>query len=123
MAIVVKKRIINKNEDQEWMIDIGDIAHAECVITYDRHINLRTRSVKTNGSCKIQTLWTKIEHRGKGYATQILKTIFLLCKQNNVKVIELDDCSDNYRKPDNIYVKNGFKYTTLSHHEMRLTIN
>jgi hypothetical protein len=27
-----------------------------------------------------------------------------------VRLITLDDCSDNYRKPDNIYREHGFEY-------------
>lgn len=85
-------------------------SYADCVLKYEKTINLRNRLIKTNGVFHILNLHTHPDYRNNGYASLLLKFIIQFCSQNMVRLITLDDCSDNYRKPDNIYLEHGFKY-------------
>ena len=40
---------------------------------------------------------------------------------NNIKQIKVDDMSDNFMKPNNIYLKNGFTY--ISKYELEMLLN
>ena len=59
----------------------------------------------------VSTLKTEKEWRGNGYASKLLRRAILEARRNRCKVIELEDCSDYYGLPNNIYIKHGFKYT------------
>lgn len=56
------------------------------------------------------------EHRNKGHGTELLKLFMIEAFENNAIHIELDDCSDNYRKYNNIYTKYGFTYIGSDNH-------
>jgi GNAT superfamily N-acetyltransferase len=56
-------------------------------------------------------LKTKKEWRGRGYASELLRRAIWEARRNGCKVITLEDCSDYYDLPGNIYLKHGFKYT------------
>ena len=43
------------------------------------------------------------------------------CINNDVTTIELDDMSDRYRQPRNVYVNNGFRYCANDGPEMHAT--
>jgi GNAT superfamily N-acetyltransferase len=86
------------------------VSRADCELQYEKTINLRNRLIKVNAVCHICSLYTHPDHRNKGNASVLLKTIIHFCEQNMVRLITLDDCSDNYRKPDNIYREHGFEY-------------
>lgn len=47
---------------------------------------------------------------GKGYATALLVYASKEAVRRGITVINLDDCSDKWRKPYNIYTKVGFEY-------------
>lgn len=49
-------------------------------------------------------------YRNKGIGTKLLKWFMLQVSHFGVIHVELDDCTDNYRKPHNIYLKYGFEY-------------
>ncbi len=53
-----------------------------------------------------------------GHGTYILNYIKKICVENNINVIKVDDCSDNFNKENNIYLKNGFKYNQYLYPEM-----
>jgi len=67
----------------------------------------------------ITSLHTKKEYRKKGYATKLLKRATWEAERNNIKYIELDDCSNYFHKRENIYLKHGFKYVIPGFPEMR----
>ena len=48
--------------------------------------------------------------KGKGYAITLLVHASKEAVQRGIVYIELDDCSDCYRKPHNIYTKLGIEY-------------
>ena len=63
----------------------------------------------------ISSLYVKEEYRNKGFGTMLLSMFLHEIYNNNVLHIELYDCSDNYRKTNNIYLKYGFKYIDIEH--------
>lgn len=61
-----------------------------------------------NNEMNIHYIKTHKDHTGNGLATYlILNTIFVF---QDVTRIELDDCSNNYRRFKNIYTNIGFEY-------------
>ena len=63
------------------------------------------------------------EHRNNGHGTELLKLFVTEAFDYNAIHIELDDCSDNYRKINNIYTKYGLKYTSSDNHMQGNTRN
>ena len=61
--------------------------------------------------------------KNKGYATILLLSVLQKAKNKNINVVELDDCSSNYNKKHNIYLKLGFKYINKYGPEMTGNIN
>lgn len=55
-------------------------------------------------------LWLQSNVRGKGYARFLFEYMINYSKENGIKKILLDDCSENFRKEHNIYVNFGVKY-------------
>jgi hypothetical protein len=53
-----------------------------------------------------------INYEQKGYGTILLNEVISILrkKYSNIRTIELDDMTDRYRQPNNIYVKFGFTY-------------
>ena len=66
--------------------------------------------VINNRVVTLLSLYIKLQYRGKGYGTLLLLDFLQESYKNNAIHITLDDCSDNYRKKNNIYVKYGLKY-------------
>lgn len=92
--------------------------YASCHVTYDRYFEFRTRNCYINSNLHIIELETVEEHRNKGYATKLLTYIKNFCNVHKIPTITLDDCSDRSRKPNNIYIKNNFKYVENNEPEM-----
>ena len=59
----------------------------------------------------IISLYVDPVHRGKGFGMKLMKEFLTKAYDLGVVHAELDDCSDNYRKDHNIYIKCGFTYT------------
>ena len=57
-------------------------------------------------------------YRDKGYATVLLNWLFDEVKSKGYKTINVDDFTDLFRKPNNIYLVNGFKYIEEGYPEM-----
>lgn len=66
-------------------------------------------------------LWIQVEkeYLGQGYGKllMILAIGYFLTENANISAIELDDCSDNYGKPNNIYFKLGFRMVNSTNPE------
>lgn len=60
--------------------------------------------------------------RKQGYATLLLKILIKDLKREGYQYIYLDDDSDHYRKPHNIYVDLGWRYIHNWGPEMTLTL-
>ena len=69
-------------------------------------------------SVSLTSLHTFEDYRGKGYATVLLNWLFDEVKSKGYKTINVDDCTDLFRKPNNIYLVNGFKYIEEGYPEM-----
>jgi hypothetical protein len=63
-------------------------------------------------NCIITNFNINFEHRG--YGTILLNEVIdkLKKKYSSIRTIELDDMTDRYRQPNNIYVKFGFTYVS-----------
>jgi hypothetical protein len=48
--------------------------------------------------------------KGKGYATALLVHASKEALKRGITHITLDDCSDNWNKPNNLYIKAGLEY-------------
>lgn len=81
-------------------------------IIFDKIINeeiiSRIESIKIRNELDIISIFTNKEHRGKGYATELLNEVKKYCKNNFLKNIILDDVS-GVNPPSNLYYKLGFK--------------
>lgn len=61
-------------------------------------------------SVTITDLYVEPEERGKGFSIKLLYTLLGKARDSNIKYIYVDDHSDNYRAPHNIYTKIGLEY-------------
>lgn len=76
------------------------------VVSYIRAREYFNKDISLEKGFLVLDLFTVEEHRGKGYASTLLKDLISTCK-NSFKYIILDDCSDAV-PPHNIYYKLGF---------------
>ena len=81
-------------------------------IEYYVNINARRMEIK----------WIQVneKHRGKGYAKKLISNAI---NNHKINIVELDDCSDRFMKPDNLYIKMGFRYIEEEMPEMILYIS
>lgn len=70
--------------------------------------------------CHILTVHSNVQ--GKGYAKMVIRECIKICREMDIKMIDLDDMSDHFRKPHNIYKNFGFKYTHDTGPEMYLKL-
>lgn len=117
----------NKNETDDYcvasykLIYDDDFAHLFFTIHCDNPLVTKHNKYYRNTYCIIQYVFTKEEYRNKKYATCLLLYLQEYCKNNNVKIIKLDDCSARFNHSNNLYLKNGFKYVTCGEPEMSFT--
>ena len=64
------------------------------------------------------SLYVDPKLRNKGIGSILLNQLIQYAKKNQVKQIVLDDMTDNYRMPNNIYLKHGFRYVNIDGPEM-----
>ena len=78
--------------------------------------------VISNNNCTITSI--NIIKPNKGYGTILLNEVIKDIKEyfSNIKQIDLDDMSDQFRKEHNIYIKFGFKYINDYGPEMELLL-
>jgi GNAT superfamily N-acetyltransferase len=68
-------------------------------------------------------LYVPTVYRGKGIGTQLMVHLINWCRtRSSIRYITLDDCSDNFKNPSNIYVKLGFVYIPDNDNEMILVL-
>jgi len=67
----------------------------------------------------VTNLFTREEHRSKGYATRLLNRAIWEARRNKIGRLELDDCTD---AGNDFYVNRGFQYVTPGFPEMLLAI-
>lgn len=78
--------------------------------------------IGTNVECYVGYAETIYIYRNLGLMSILLNKLKQLMKKNNIHSIKLDDCSDNFGKMHNIYLKHGFKYENEGEPEMILHI-
>ncbi len=76
----------------------------------------------TDMSCQLNFIRTKTDYQNKGYALKTMNYFIKLCKEIQLNKITLDDCSDRYKKSNNLYYNCGFKYLYDEGPEMVLNI-
>lgn len=104
------KIIYNNNFSLTYIIKLKD--------AYDSQLIGCVVCIVTGGECTILSLHVDELYRNNGYGTFLLKEIIKYCMENNIKIIKLDDVSDNFNKKNNIYTKLNFKYISSGFPEM-----
>lgn len=98
--LILSKKIITdtiKNIDNVLSIDENKIvSYIKCFFN--------------NKTLYITFMFTYPRYCNKGYATILLNHVMNIAINNGLKVIELDDCSVNYRTNKNIYINAGLNY-------------
>jgi GNAT superfamily N-acetyltransferase len=64
-----------------------------------------------NRAAIITILHVTPNYRNQGFGMKLLKEFLTTVYEMGIVHVELFDCSDNYRKNHNIYIKCGFRYT------------
>jgi len=67
----------------------------------------------------LEEVVVKLEYRGKGIGTMLMKSVKDYCKRNNIKMIKVM-CGKQLKESHKFYEKNGFKYLDRGY---RLAIN
>jgi Acetyltransferase (GNAT) family. len=88
------------------------------LINYTNPLSTKNNTYYKTIHCCVESLYTETKYRNKGYATLLLIHLKQCCKNIGVHFITLDDCSDNFNRPKNIYVNNGFNYLANNEPEM-----
>ena len=70
----------------------------------------------------INYIYVPIIYRRRGIATSLLSRVISWCRTNMRFEINLEDCSDYYKQPDNIYTKMGFHYISGTDNDMLLKL-
>lgn len=108
IIIMIQTNIICKSIDTEY-VKISIIHNLR--IAY-------TEFICKKDICIVLDLFTYETYRNKGYGSVLLNEIKKYCRTKQIKEIHLDDCSNNFNKKNNIYIKNGFIYETPKQPEM-----
>lgn len=96
---------INDKPIKDIRKEIDDVKAYITIIWYDNIIH-------------ILYLKTNEKYRGHGYATNLLKHTLALFENDTYDYVYVDDMSDNFNKPHNIYKKFGFNYLLEGEPEM-----
>jgi GNAT superfamily N-acetyltransferase len=71
----------------------------------------------------VTSLYVPFSYRGKGIGYQLMTHLIEWCRtRSSIRSITLDDCTDHFKKPSNIYTKLGFLYISEHDNEMILTL-
>lgn len=84
----------------------------ECSIK-DRKVGKGVCFIVDRSTLMLQGLHVVPELRGNGIGSHILAHIQAYAVANGYECIELDDMSDRFGHPRNIYLKHGFRYINL----------
>lgn len=77
---------------------------------------------KQENEATLTWIKTNNEYQKKGYASKLINHMINYCRDSQISEINLDDMTDNYRKDNNLYLKNGFKYVDDNGPEMFLSL-
>ena len=104
-------KLQKETKDTMILLSINEPRHKKCSV-------LKAYTDDEDMSVNITGLYTFEAYRGKGYATTLLNWLFDNLKSKGYNTIKVDDCTDLFRKPNNIYLVNGFKYIEEGYPEM-----
>ena len=66
----------------------------------------------------VLTLWVHRAHRNQGIGTKLLQGVAKWCEHRGVRRIDVDDVTDRWRMPCNVYGRLGFVYRQTTGPEM-----
>ena len=104
-------KLQKETKDTMILLSINEPRHKKCSV-------LEAYTDDEDMSVSIISLYTFEGYKGKGYATTLLNWLFDEVKSKGYKTVKVDDCTDLFRKPNNIYLVNGFKYIEEGYPEM-----
>ena len=104
-------KLRKETKDTMILLSIDEPRHKTCSV-------LKAYYMDEDMSVSVTSLHTFEGYRGKGYATVLLNWLFDIVKYKGYNTITLDDCTELFRKPNNIYLTNGFEYIEEGYPEM-----
>jgi predicted GNAT family acetyltransferase len=91
-------------------------AHKElCIQEFKEYYKLLPSLIEVIYNEQMTVIDLNSSVKGKGYATALLVHASKEASNIGITVITLDDCSDNWCKPHNIYTKVGLEYVNGKH--------
>lgn len=84
----------------------GTIGHCHAVFNI---FDEETKETNTD-IMSINSLYVNEEYRGQGIGSYLLANMIKKAEKNKIKMIELEDDSDRFKKKNNIYYNFGFHY-------------
>lgn len=89
------------------------------ILIQENSHELRSKKVYySNKHIFLGSLYVDSKLRNKGIGSILLNQLIQYAKNNRINKIVLDDMSDNYKLPNNIYLKHGFHYVNENGPEM-----
>ena len=88
---------------------------------FDKNIPVVFGKYLTDGSFTIMVLFVPEHKRLRGIGSSLLLKISKECHRDGCQTIEVDDMSNRFAKPHNIYTKLGFRYIKEDGPEMVAT--
>jgi len=94
----------------------NDVKKAQCAVL-QAHYNDDERNVHVLDVC------TYRGYAGRGYASLLLNILLEEIPRTDFDTVTLDDCSDLFQHPRNIYLRHGFRYINEGQPEMVYDLN
>lgn len=122
MTSIVKESIFSMEIDKNCMCFYLSPKHIECDNFVDflhkKKAYLLLYTDYDEKTVMISAVYVPEELRSRGCATKLLKSVQKWSNIWGAKKVTLDDCSENFNKKDNVYLKCGFKYMSKNEPEM-----
>lgn len=92
----------------------------------DQDVRIHLPHAEAIGVCRDRTFFLMLlrvdeAHRGRGFATRLLRILAEWCRDEGLRRIEVDDMTDRQRQVRNVYVLAGFSYVKSYGPEMQAT--
>jgi hypothetical protein len=116
---VIQKEIIT--DDNDGLYSYIYFLHNKTIPINE--LNSLINDKKLNLLSSLDTVWdfnekkigilgihTSLNQRNKGYASLLIVISCIIAERFGLDIIELDDCSDNFKKQKNLYTNLSFRY-------------
>jgi hypothetical protein len=116
---VIQKEIIT--DDSDGLYSYVYFLHNKTIPINE--LNSLINDKKLNLLSSLDTVWdfnekkigilgihTSLNQRNKGYASLLIVISCIIAERFGLDIIELDDCSDNFKKQKNLYTNLSFRY-------------